>query len=659
MSRRPSQIIAVGGGKGGAGRSTIALTLARALAGRRRRVLLVDTDTTAPTLHIRLGLPPQAPPDGPGISDPDAPLSPFVRDTPTGVALLSLAFARNFPYVRPRLEAPALIDRLRDMRYDDVILDLPSGHDPVFVSLMVLSDLPIVVLDANAITLSVLTQNLRACIFHGLGFHPDCYDAEEELLLLLRDLPLNMNRNAMLPPYLSADGRRIVRDTCSQFSPNLILNRTRSDDDFPPTAALHALALAWYHLIGLYPRPLGHMPDDPTVASGLLADDSSPLARTARLMASTLEDPDDHMELYPRPITESHTPHGILGLDSSTPPAELYNLLSQTLALYRDRWRPLVQLLSRRDLTTLTDSLDRALTALLARHPELSSRIEEEEMLPDDPPHATPQPIAPTPTASSLQDTSSEEDAEPSSNPSTEEGEVSTEDDRAPSTTPERASSDASSADATSDTASPAKDTPDAKATSKATPDASSDDTKATPQASASAETDEAGDPKASPSEASSDNDDDDAADDDVSTDQDSDPSAAEDSSDSETQPTSDNEPAAVEAAVVQPEPRIKVRRSEPTYEPQPAEPPPDWPPDKPSPGAFISQVRRRQGVSMRELSLRTKIGLKYLQAIEDIDRRILPRPVYLRGYLREIAQAFDLNPAQLIDDYFAYLGYP
>lgn len=63
--------------------------------------------------------------------------------------------------------------------------------------------------------------------------------------------------------------------------------------------------------------------------------------------------------------------------------------------------------------------------------------------------------------------------------------------------------------------------------------------------------------------------------------------------------------------------------------------------------------------MSIRELSLRTKIGVKYLDAIEAQDRAVLPRPVYLRGYLREIAAVFQIDETALIERYFSHLGYP
>ncbi len=75
------------------------------------------------------------------------------------------------------------------------------------------------------------------------------------------------------------------------------------------------------------------------------------------------------------------------------------------------------------------------------------------------------------------------------------------------------------------------------------------------------------------------------------------------------------------------------------------------------SPGRLIETLRRQQGMSLQELSLRTHIGIKYLAAIEDADVKILPRPVYLRGYLREIARIFDVDSTELISQYFRFLG--
>ena len=50
--------IAVAGGKGGVGKTTVAINLAVALAGRGRAVLLVDADVDNPNDHVNLGIEP-------------------------------------------------------------------------------------------------------------------------------------------------------------------------------------------------------------------------------------------------------------------------------------------------------------------------------------------------------------------------------------------------------------------------------------------------------------------------------------------------------------------------------------------------------------------------------------------------------------------------
>lgn len=74
--------------------------------------------------------------------------------------------------------------------------------------------------------------------------------------------------------------------------------------------------------------------------------------------------------------------------------------------------------------------------------------------------------------------------------------------------------------------------------------------------------------------------------------------------------------------------------------------------------GREIERLRRSQKMSLRDLSHRTHIGIKFLSAIEDGNAPELPRPVYLRGYLREIARVLDVDQEDLIDEYFSFLDF-
>lgn len=104
---RPSSVRVAVAGKGGAGKTTIAGTLARALARRGRQVLAVDADTN-PNLSVTLGVPAdlataitslprtlierQTQPDGTTkpvfVADPIAVLQRYGADAPDGVRLL-------------------------------------------------------------------------------------------------------------------------------------------------------------------------------------------------------------------------------------------------------------------------------------------------------------------------------------------------------------------------------------------------------------------------------------------------------------------------------------------------------------------------------------------------------------------------------------------
>ncbi len=69
-------------------------------------------------------------------------------------------------------------------------------------------------------------------------------------------------------------------------------------------------------------------------------------------------------------------------------------------------------------------------------------------------------------------------------------------------------------------------------------------------------------------------------------------------------------------------------------------------------PGANIRDRRRAMNLTEREVSLRTKIGLKVLKSIEEFDTSDLPRATYLRQYLREIALVLNMDADALMDEY-------
>ncbi len=75
-----------------------------------------------------------------------------------------------------------------------------------------------------------------------------------------------------------------------------------------------------------------------------------------------------------------------------------------------------------------------------------------------------------------------------------------------------------------------------------------------------------------------------------------------------------------------------------------------------PENGIFDGEVLRRNreslGIELEEISAITKINDQHLRSIEANHYDELPAPVYLRGFLKQIAKCLSLDPAQVADSY-------
>jgi ATP-binding protein involved in chromosome partitioning len=135
LGRNPVQgvknIIAVGAGKGGVGKTTVSVNLAVALAQRGSRVALLDGDMYGPNVPIMLGLKAQIGTDG----------QRMVPAERYGLQVMSMGFLTddNAPVIwRGPMLHGAIQQFFRDVRWDDVdylIVDMPPGTGDVALSL--------------------------------------------------------------------------------------------------------------------------------------------------------------------------------------------------------------------------------------------------------------------------------------------------------------------------------------------------------------------------------------------------------------------------------------------------------------------------------------------------------------------------------------------
>lgn len=121
---RPA-LVSIASGKGGVGKTWLAITLAQALAGLGKRVLLFDGDLGLANIDIQLGLNPAR--DLAGVLAGQCALAAAIIDHPAGFSVLpGRSGAGSLAGLRAET-AERLLGELAGLPFDIVLLDLGGG----------------------------------------------------------------------------------------------------------------------------------------------------------------------------------------------------------------------------------------------------------------------------------------------------------------------------------------------------------------------------------------------------------------------------------------------------------------------------------------------------------------------------------------------------
>ena len=289
------QIWAVGGGKGGTGKSLVAASLGIHLAEMGRRVILVDGDLGAPNLHTVLGM------DPPALA-----LSDFVKRRfesietvvlETGVPRLSLiSGARNSLDIESlkHFQKTRLLRVLLGLPADVVLLDLGAGTSLNVLDLFSLADRGLMVILPEPTSIENCYRFLKAAFLRRL-YHLGRtlgYQSIIDLVMEHRDQSDDGRPFEVLDEIARIDScaAAAISSHVESYLPHLVINQVRSHEDERLGESMEWIS---ERFVRLPLRYAGAIPYDPALVQCLKSRraylSEYPRSRTAEMLRAVAD----------------------------------------------------------------------------------------------------------------------------------------------------------------------------------------------------------------------------------------------------------------------------------------------------------------------------------------------------------------------------------
>ena len=237
-AKRPPKIWAVGGGKGGVGKSLVSILLAMELARKNQRTILIDADLGGANLHTMMG-----------IKSPSRTLNDFVtRRFGTMEEICISTSVKNLQIICGASEILSLanpqyaqknkiVQSLTRLPAHHVVLDLGAGTSYNVLDFFLIADHPIVVVTPQPISIQNAYGFVRNAVFRRLSRMAAQHTYLQTLISKAMD-PKNENQMHTILDLFAAAEASYSRDVTCQFqaalakiSPWIITNVARDERD--------------------------------------------------------------------------------------------------------------------------------------------------------------------------------------------------------------------------------------------------------------------------------------------------------------------------------------------------------------------------------------------------------------------------------------------
>ncbi len=266
------RIWAVGGGKGGTGKSFVAANLGLHLASLDRDVVLLDADLGAPNLHTLLGIKPAHPDLGDFLTGTLPTLEAAALPTPFPNLRLvkgseNILFIANINHYRKL----RLLRQVRQLETSNVILDLGTGSSYNTLDFFLSANPGLVVTTPEPTSIENTYLFLKSCIMRVLKLYMDHYKIRDLHQKLLDQIEKNSQSLYSFFKNLMETDRSygtILYRALRTFRPCLVMNKARGEEDARLGRSVADVARK-YLLIDI--KYLGAVPYDEDVPGSLRA----------------------------------------------------------------------------------------------------------------------------------------------------------------------------------------------------------------------------------------------------------------------------------------------------------------------------------------------------------------------------------------------------
>ena len=266
-------MIALGGGKGGVGKTFLAANLSAILARAGARVIAVDTDVEGANLHTWLGVPAPRSSLADFVSGHVQDPADLVIETPISKLGLIAGTHANLGASQPeasrRIE---LLQRLRRLPCDFVFVDCGAGAHAATLDYFLVGDDGVLVLHPEPTSLENTYAFLRAVFYRRMLLVMQKHDVRE----LVREAMDPRNARGMKTPIdllreVEAmdpeEGRRFAK-SMRAFRPRILVNEVETAEEIKLGFSVRSVCRRFFGIEADY---VGYVNRDPAVRAAVLA----------------------------------------------------------------------------------------------------------------------------------------------------------------------------------------------------------------------------------------------------------------------------------------------------------------------------------------------------------------------------------------------------